>query len=87
MTLLSAQLRAQTIELKPKTDQKEQNLARYIKNCEIDRRNLKSCDLALADCMADDNFWHSTLGEVIKGVIIFGVGYGTAKVVYKGSLL
>jgi len=90
MTLsLSTPLLAQeSVKTKPRIElSRDQALAKYIKQSEVDKLNLKSCDLALADCMADDNFWHSTLGEVIKGVLIFGVGYGTAKVVYTGSIL
>lgn len=87
-SLSTPSIAQESVKTKPRIElSRDQALAKYIKQSEVDKKNLQSCDLALADCMADDNFWHSTWGEVIKGVLIFGVGYGTAKVVYTGSIL
>lgn len=64
------------------SDYSESELAKYVRACEIDRRNLSACNDSVYE-NSNHGFWDSAAGKVAIGAIFFVVGYQTSLIVNK----
>lgn len=67
--------------LDPMNDEDTQGLVKYIKQCEVDKANLNTCNQHFEQVNQNQlhSFWNTTEGKVTMAVLFFGMGYATAR--------
>ncbi len=86
LSMISSTAQAQTLKsLTPDQQAREDKIAIKLIEGQVCQKNLLTCQEAFNEVNNSQphEFWQSTTGEILKGVIFFSLGYGFAKATSK----